>query len=1483
MRLPFAFLVLLWFAHFVPSAAAEIAQLRHPIPAPPTGAHPSTLLGFRVAIDGNIAVAGAPTTDFGETASGVVKVFNATTGALLHVIPNPTPTADERFGEVVAISGTRIVVGSPNKNVPGAASGGCAYVFDLASQNPTVPVVILNNPSPVSVDSFGSAIAISGAKVVVIAGNNRAYIFDLESPSPGVATHILPNPAPAGGYVFGIAAAISGSRIVIGASRYGDGLTDLGNAYVYDLAGANPTAPVVTLPNPAPSGVDSFGKSVAIAGSTVVVGAYTEDLGVSDAGCAYVFDVAAANPTTPIATLNNPTPANLEYFGYSVSISGTRILVGAHFDDFGNGRAGSAYVFDLNRQTPATPIATFNNPTPSGNDQFGRSVAISGSLALVASYQDDTVALNAGSAYVYDVASATPTTVLATLNTPSPTAGDGFGTTVALSGNILVVGSPLDDSGAADSGCVFVFNLASPTPANPIAKINNPSPATNDQFGNSVAISGSIVVVGSHLDDTGATDSGSVYVFDLANGPPAAPIHTIPNPTPATVDLFGFAVAISGQRIVAGAHGDDTGASGAGSAYVFDLSKPSPTVPVATLNNPEPGLNDQFGYSVGISGSRVVAGARQDSQGASSAGSAYVFDILGETPLIPIATLHNPEPTATDWFGNSVAISGTRVAVGAMFDDFAKSASGSVYVYDVLSGSPSVPFVILRNPALGLSDFFGRSVAFSGNHLVVGAQNGGTADAGSIHVFNFSLSDPTIPIATLNNPTSAFGDGFGTGVAIDGSLFVGGTPGEDTVMLNKGAAYVFELDIAPPQGGTLSIAPTSPIRPQDPLTGLFENWTDNTLPISYAIRAGGTELVPAGQNSAPTFKLPDGVHEVFGRISDSAGNFTDTSAFTIIVDGSPPTIVAPAAGFFPATLIDGEAMPDFVSQANISDNIGIATKVQDPSPGSIVPAGFPGNITITATDTAGNFSTIQFSALAFAPAPVSQAIHATGSLVPNAGIDGRIQPGALWTSFQTPALNDAGIMAFVATWRSPSIQGPVALPTQIGTGIFLGDNLIAKVGESVAGAGTGNLPSNATYKSFRDPVINENGQIAFLANIQGSGVNERNDGVVVSTGRTGLPEIITREGDPAPGVSGATFKSFANAAIQGSSDSTTIFTASIVSATSTRSQLRTAASGAWWLPAGESSLRKIVCVGDAWSNGETLQSFALLEPLPDSPAHGRGPYRQTGALLKATSTKGFISRQSLIHATPEALTEITSTDHALADLSPDDMHWKSFNFPATGAEGNFISLLGTVTTANHTSSRGIFASSDAGATWQLLARIGGVAVGGLNGEVWQSFRDPVNSNSSEGLAFFGTAKGSGGRPSASYNALWWKPVGAPLMLVAKQGTFASLPEVIRWQSFQSLALPGGNTGPVFTAKVRHQAGGNRRDLLGLYAVDSRGTLHELLRSETQIEGKTVKSFDTLKVSIGSAGVARCFNSQHTIVALITFSDRSTAITKFTLP
>ena len=236
---------------------------------------------------------------------------------------------------------------------------------------------------------------------------------------------------------------------------------------------------------------------------------------------------------------------------------------------------------------------------------------------------------------------------------------------MAISGTRVVVGAFRDDTGAIDAGSAYVYDLSSGTPTVPVATLNNPGPAVSDQFGESVAISGTRVVVGANADDTGATNAGSAYVYDLSSGTPTVPVATLNNPGPAAHDQFGLSVAISGTRVVVGANGDDTGATDAGSAYVYDLSSGTPTVPVATLNNPGPAAGDQFGFSVAISGTRVVVGAPFDDTGATDAGSAYVYDLSSGTPTVPVATLNNPGPAGGDQFGFSVAISGTRVVVGA--------------------------------------------------------------------------------------------------------------------------------------------------------------------------------------------------------------------------------------------------------------------------------------------------------------------------------------------------------------------------------------------------------------------------------------------------------------------------------------------------------------------------------------------------------------------------------------------------------------------------------------------------------------------------------------------------------------------------------------------------------------------------------------------------------------------------------------------------
>jgi hypothetical protein len=689
-------------------AASAPAQppfaLLHSLFDPSTNAQAGAQQGYSVAVDGNIAVVGAPFDDVGGQNSGVVKVCDATTGALLHTLTNPSPANFDNFGNSVAVSGTRVVVGALGDDT-GAPNAGSAYVYDLASATPAVPLLTLTNPSPATNDIFGYSVAVSGTRVVVGTPDDNtgapyaggAYVYDLASGTPTVPAHTLTNPSPANYDYFGYSVAISGMCAVVGTPYDNTGATDAGSAYVYDLASATPTVPVATLTNPSPAGFDRFGFSVAISGPRVVVRALYDETGAIRAGRAYVYDLASATPTVPVATLNSPSPADYDDFGNSVAISGTRVVVGGRGDDTGASDAGRAYVYDLASATPAVPVATLTNPSPTSGDFFGYAVAIAGTRIVVGAIGDDTGASGAGIAYVYDLAGATPTVPVATLTNPSPAVGESFGYSVALSGTRAVVGANQYGVGPAVAGSAYVYDLAGATPAVPVVTLMNPSSALNDNFGNSVAISGTRVIVGTPQDDTGAANTGIVYMYDLTGATPAVPALTLTNPSPAAGDQFGFSVAVSGTRVVVGAYLDDTGAQDAGSVYVYDLVSATPAVPVATLTNPTPALSDWFGSSVALSGTRVVVGTVYDDTGATNAGSAYVYDLASATPTVPVATFNNPSPAVEDRFGFSVAVDGTTIVAGTPRDDTGGLDRGAAYIFG------PVPMLSIAPAGFGLA------------------------------------------------------------------------------------------------------------------------------------------------------------------------------------------------------------------------------------------------------------------------------------------------------------------------------------------------------------------------------------------------------------------------------------------------------------------------------------------------------------------------------------------------------------------------------------------------------------------------------------------------------------------------------------------------------------------------------------------------------------------------------------------------------------
>jgi hypothetical protein len=282
---------------------------------------------------------------------------------------------------------------------------------------------------------------------------------------------------------------------------------------------------------------------------------------------------------------------------------------------------------------PLSLTKTFNNPTPEHGDQFGNSVSLSGTLALIGAPSDDTGAANAGSAYLFNT---TTGNLLKTFNNPTPEDDDSFGNSVSLSGTSALIGAPFDNTGAQYAGSAYLFDATTGTL---LKTFNNPTPAISDSFGYSVSLSGTLALIGAPYDNTSASDEGSAYLFDTTTG---NLLKTFNNPSPQLSDNFGYSVSLSGTSALIGAYGDNTGASGAGSAYLFNTTTGNL---LQTFNNPSPQLSDNFGYSVSLSGISALIGAPYDNTSASDAGSAYLYQTV-------------PEPSFT--------ILGTGVVLGAL-------------------------------------------------------------------------------------------------------------------------------------------------------------------------------------------------------------------------------------------------------------------------------------------------------------------------------------------------------------------------------------------------------------------------------------------------------------------------------------------------------------------------------------------------------------------------------------------------------------------------------------------------------------------------------------------------------------------------------------------------------------------------------------------------------------------------------------------------
>lgn len=387
--------------------------------------------------------------------------------------------SQDLFGFSVAINGNTIVIGAHYDDDSGGSSGS-AYVFQ------------------------------GGAGGMV----NMTQTAKLTASDAASRDHF--------GYVVAIS---DNDTIVIGASGNDDNGETSGSAYVFvkpATGWVNMTQTAKLNPGDGFEG-DYFGNSVAISDDTIVVGAFLDDDMGTDSGSAYVFVKPATGWTnmTHTAKLTPGDGSDYDYFGRSVAISGGTIVVGASLDDVSGPSSGSAYVF----VKPETGWTNMNHTAKltAGDvadiDRFGCSVAISGDTVVVGSFFDDEIGTDSGCAYVFVQPGSgwTDMTHTAKLTAGDGAAGDYFGYAVAISGDTVVVGSFFDNDMGLDSGSAYIFVKPETGWANMThtAKLTAGDGAANDNFGRSVAISGYTIVIGAPFDDVKGTDSGSAYVFGL--------------------------------------------------------------------------------------------------------------------------------------------------------------------------------------------------------------------------------------------------------------------------------------------------------------------------------------------------------------------------------------------------------------------------------------------------------------------------------------------------------------------------------------------------------------------------------------------------------------------------------------------------------------------------------------------------------------------------------------------------------------------------------------------------------------------------------------------------------------------------------------------------------------------------------------------------------------------------------------------------------
>nr|CRH07116.1 Exported protein of unknown function. Containing Cadherin domains [Candidatus Magnetococcus massalia] len=441
-----------------------------------------------------------------------------------------------------------------------------------------------------------------------------------------------------------------------------------------------------------------------------------------------------------------------------------------------------------------------------------------------------------------------------------------------------------------------------------IGKLTASDGQTEDYLGYASAISGSAAIVGAYKEDTVATSAGAAYIYQLSNGS-WGQTAKIQASDAGYSDYFGHAVAISGDYALVGAPYADAGGTNSGAAYLFQKSANSDSwSEISTLYSSTLYSYAYLGYTVEIEDETAMVGTIYGGTG----GAVSVFNKGSDgVSWVETAQLTAADIQYGDYFSIDMAISGNYAIIGASRGDDLGSNSGAAYIFESTDGGSSWAQKTKLLASDGASyDYFGTSVSISGNYAIVGAHydDDQATATGSAYIFTSTDGwDSWSQVAKLTASDAESYDLFGANVEIVGNYALISAHGEDGSSDNQGAAYLFERsadDTTWQEVTKLQASDGSSFNDFGKSLGMDEE--------HFIIGAFGHDSQAKDDGAAYIFSMPTTTSEP-GQTdnSESSSDFTaDTSTLGSILLGSSVTGTIDQAGdrdWFAVQLTAGES------------------------------------------------------------------------------------------------------------------------------------------------------------------------------------------------------------------------------------------------------------------------------------------------------------------------------------------------------------------------------------------------------------------------------------------------------------------------------------------------------------------------------------------------------------------------------------------------